>query len=32
MFLALESSAFTDASAAVRSRETALVIFEPVGE
>jgi deazaflavin-dependent oxidoreductase (nitroreductase family) len=32
MFLSLGSSAFTDASAALRSRETALVIFEPVGE
>src|SRR4051794_32933397 len=29
MFLSLGSSAFTDASAALRSRETALVIFEP---
>jgi deazaflavin-dependent oxidoreductase (nitroreductase family) len=29
MFLGLGSSAFTDASAALRSRETALVIFEP---
>ncbi len=28
-FLALRSSAFTDASAALRSRETSLVIFEP---
>jgi hypothetical protein len=28
-FLALESSAFTDASAALRSRETALVVLEP---
>jgi F420H(2)-dependent quinone reductase len=28
-FLALESSAFTDAAAAQRSRETTLVIFEP---
>jgi len=28
-FLDLESSAFTDASAATRSRETAIVIFEP---
>jgi F420H(2)-dependent quinone reductase len=28
-FVALDSSAFTDASAALRSRETALVIFEP---
>jgi deazaflavin-dependent oxidoreductase (nitroreductase family) len=28
-FLALGSSAFTDASAALRSSETALVIFEP---
>ena len=32
MYLALGSTAFTDASAALRSRETALVIFEPVGE
>src|SRR6188474_1540767 len=31
MFLALGSTAFTDASAALRSRETALVIFEPAG-
>lgn len=29
MFLDLGSSAFTDASAALRSNETALVIFEP---
>jgi len=29
MFLSLGSSAFTDASAALRSRETTLVIFEP---
>ena len=28
-FVALESSAFTDASAALRSRETALVVLEP---
>ena len=28
-FLALESSAYTDASAALRSRETALVVLEP---
>jgi deazaflavin-dependent oxidoreductase (nitroreductase family) len=28
-FLALESSAFNDASAALRSRETALVVLEP---
>jgi len=28
-FLALNSSAFTDASAALRSKETALVILEP---
>jgi len=28
-FLALRSSAFTDASAALRSRETSLVIFDP---
>jgi deazaflavin-dependent oxidoreductase (nitroreductase family) len=28
-FLALKSSAFNDASAALRSRETALVILEP---
>jgi deazaflavin-dependent oxidoreductase (nitroreductase family) len=28
-FLALQSSAFTDASAALRSRETALVVLEP---
>ena len=28
-FLDLRSSAFTDASAALRSRETALVVFEP---
>ena len=32
MFLGLGSSAFTDASAALRSRETALVIFEPAGD
>ena len=32
MFLSLGSSAFTDASAALRSRETALVVFEPVTE
>ena len=32
MYLALGSTAFTDASAALRSRETALVIFEPAGE
>ena len=31
-FLALRSSAFTDASAALRSRETTLVIFEPKPE
>jgi deazaflavin-dependent oxidoreductase (nitroreductase family) len=30
-FLDLGSSAYTDASAALRSRETALVIFEPKG-
>jgi len=29
IFVGLGSSAFTDASAALRSRETALVIFEP---
>ncbi len=29
MFLDLESSAFTDASAALRSRETAIVVMEP---
>jgi deazaflavin-dependent oxidoreductase (nitroreductase family) len=29
IFIGLGSSAFTDASAALRSRETALVIFEP---
>jgi deazaflavin-dependent oxidoreductase (nitroreductase family) len=29
MFLDLESSAFTDASAALRSRETAIVVLEP---
>src|SRR4051812_41978120 len=29
MFVALGSSAFTDASAALRSRETALVVLEP---
>jgi deazaflavin-dependent oxidoreductase (nitroreductase family) len=28
-FLDLQSSAFTDASAALRSRETAIVVFEP---
>jgi hypothetical protein len=28
-FLSLGSSAFTDASAALRSKETAIVIFEP---
>ncbi len=28
-FVGLESSAFTDASAALRSRETALVVLEP---
>ena len=31
-YLALGSTAFTDASAALRSRETALVIFEPLGD
>jgi hypothetical protein len=29
MFLSLGSSAFTDASAALRSKETALVVLEP---
>jgi len=28
-FLDLQSSAFTDASAALRSRETAIIVFEP---
>jgi deazaflavin-dependent oxidoreductase (nitroreductase family) len=31
-FLGLGSSAFTDASAALRSRETAIVVFEPRSE
>ena len=31
-FLALNSSAFNDASAALRSRETALVVLEPRAE
>ncbi len=32
MFLDLKSSAFTDASAALRSRETAIVVLEPRSE
>ena len=32
IFIGLGSSAFTDASAALRSRETTLVVFEPVSD